>query len=212
MLIVLLAAFAVIGGCTTPDDIVDTGPATPTPAPAEVEQMGAIAAPTPGSSARMNTAAGPQSVKFVDPATYRIPTPTPAIAMTEQPNDLRVSEKMVEYAKATVDYPPGVLATEIYHIPFPYWELSISATSMDDHPWLSMEIYEKNDPNRAIQEIQFFQFERARAGGGSAGDSAADNGKSFTIRDGYGDFYIVARSGALKSLSLTIRIPEKYLV
>jgi hypothetical protein len=219
LLVVLLFTAIVAGGCTAPDEIANAESATPppSPAPTEVQPPEAVPAPTPAAPVRANTAAGPLKLEFVDPRTYHIPTPTPTIAMTRQPDDLRVSEKMVEYAKATIDYPPGVLATEAYHIPFPYWELGLSATTIDEHPWLSVEIYEKDDPNRAVQMIQFFQFERAHAGNATRGstptwNSTADSGKSFTIREGYGDFYFIARSGALKSLSLTIRVPDKYLV
>lgn len=222
LLVVLLAAAAVVGGCTAPeginDDFQQSSPASSPLLAVMQTVLEGIPAPTPAAPVRENTTTTEvRRVGFVDPATYHIPTPTPTIAMMKQPDDLRVSGRMVEYAKATIDYPPGVLATGVYHIPFPYWELSLSATSTDEHPWLSVEIYEEDDPNRAVQKIQFFQFERAHSGnstGGSisTGNSTIDNGKTFTVREGYGDFYFIARSGALKSLSLTIRVPDKYLV
>lgn len=220
LLAILLAAAAVAGGCTAPDTIADLQPDSPAPSPLlTVMQtvLTGLPAPTPAAPVRENTALEAKRVGFVDPAAYHIPTPTPTIAMTRQPSDLRVSEKMVEYAKVTADYPPGLLATEIYHIPFPYWDLSVSATPLNAEPWLSVEVYGNDDPNRLVEKIQYSRSEIGPAENNTVtssttGNSTTEMGKAVTIREGYGDFYLIIRSGSLKSLTITVRIPEKYLV
>jgi len=212
LLLILLAAAIIAGGCTTPEEAGETQPASPTlsPAPTEVQAVGAgLPAPTPAAPVRGDKT--PQSVGFVDPRTYHIPTPTPTTTMTKPPNDLQVSGKMVAYATVTCDHPPGVLATEVYHVPFPYWDLNVSATPMNEYPWLVIEVRDPEDPNRVIRKIQYSRSDILHSGNSSTGD-ATKKQETFTIREGYGDYYFTIRSGSLKSLELTILIPEKYLV
>ena len=218
LLLILLAAAVIAGGCTTPEEAGETQPASPplSPAPTEVQAVGA-GPPAPPPAAPVRGDKTPQSVGFVDPQTYHIPTPTPTIAMRTQPDDLRVSGKMVKYAVVTCDYPPGVLATEVYHIPFPYWDLNVSATPMNEYPWLVIEVRDPEDPNRVVKEIRYSRGDMLYAGNGttqstSVENSAIEKRETFTIREGYGDYYFTIRSGSLKSLELTILIPEKYLV
>ncbi len=214
LLLVLLAAAVVAGGCTTTEDAGDTGdaqPVSPTPSPTLTQAVGAgQPAPTPAGPIRGEET--PQSVGFVDPRTYHIPTPTPTITMTKLPDDLRVSEKMVEYAVVTCEYPPRVLATEVYHIPFPYWAVDVSATPMNEYPWLVMEIRDPDDPNRVIEEIRYSRGDILYAGTSFTGSSSVEKEETFTIREGYDDYYFVIRSESLKSLTITIKVPEKYLV
>ncbi len=220
LLIVLLVAAAVAGGCTATEDATNaqSGSSASSPLLTLLQTvMAGIPAPTPAVPVRENTTQEVRSVEFVDPATYHIPTPTPTIALTKQPNDLRVSEKMVDYAKATVDYPPRVLATEVYNIPYPYWAVSVNVTPMNEYPWLTMDIYEKDNPNRIVKEIQYSRSDILYAGNSSTTSnttvsSSAGKGETFTIREGFGDFYFVIRSESLKSLTITIKVPEKYLV
>ncbi|MDD2473738.1 MAG: hypothetical protein PHR49_07100, partial [Methanoculleus sp.] len=174
-------------------------------------------APTPAGPVRGEKT--PQSVEFVDPRVYHIPTPTPAITMTKLPDDLRVSGKMVEYATATVDYPPRVLATGTYHIPYPYWDLNVSVTPMNEYPWLGIEVRDPEDPNRVVKKIQYSRSDilypdnsSRSTGNSSTTVDFSEREETFTIREGYDDFYFVIRSESLKSLTLTIRVPEKYLV
>lgn len=208
LLLILLAAAVIAGGCTTPEEAGDKQPASPTlsPAPTEVQAVGAgLPAPTPAAPVRGDKT--PQSVGFVDPRTYHIPTPTPTITMRTQPDDLRVSGKMVAYATVICDHPPGILATEVYHIPFPYWDLGLSVTPMNDDPWFTMEIRDPEDPNRVVRNIQYSRSDILS----SSGDARTKE-ETFTIREGYGDYYFIIRSESLKSFTVTIEVPEKYLV
>ncbi|HOI58541.1 MAG: hypothetical protein PHT97_03210 [Methanoculleus sp.] len=206
LLFVLLAAAAVAGGCTAPEDTPGAPTPPPAPAPAEAQIVGAgLPAPTPAAPARADTV--PRSVGFVDPRTYHIPAPTPAITMVGQPDDLRVSERLVGYATASSDRPPGVLATETYHIPFPYWAVNVTAVPMNEHAWLAIEIYEKGDPNRVVHAVRYsrqdFPYSEGKFG---------EKKEGFTILEGYRDYYFITRSGALKSLEISVLVPEKYLV
>lgn len=146
-------------------------------------------------------------MEFVDPQKYHIPTPTPTISPIKPPTVVHVSDKMVEYATATVDRPDRVLATEIYHVPFPYWDLTAKVTPTGEYPEFMMEIRDSKDPNRVIKTIKFSQDEILRA---SRGSRAIE--ETVTIREGYGDYYFAIHSESLKSLTLTIKIPEKYLI
>ncbi|WP_332448586.1 hypothetical protein [Methanoculleus sp.] len=211
LLLILIIATVVAGGCTAPEDAATIQPVSPSPAPTEVQAVGAgQPAPTPAVPAGAEKT--PKSVGFVDPGTYRLPTPTPTITMTKQPNDLQVSGRMVEYAKATIDYPPGVLATEVYHIPFPYWAINMSATPIGDSAWLEMEICDPVDPNRAIKEIRFTRGDFLLSANVSSENGSVKVERSYDIREGYNDYYFVICSGSLKSLTITIQVPEKYLV
>jgi hypothetical protein len=220
LLAILLLAATMTGGCTAPDTTVDLqqdSPALPPLLTVMQTVLGGAPAPTPAAPPRENTTLEVRSVGFVDPATYHIPTPTPTIAMTGQPNDLQVPERMVDYATATVEYPPRVLATSAYHIPYPYWAVNVTVTPMNDYPWLRMEIYEKDDPNRIVREIRYSRSDILHSGNSSTksnstAGSPAGMGETFTVPEGYGDFYLVIHSESLKSLTVTIKVPEKYLV
>lgn len=209
LLLILLAAAIVACGCTEPEESSEAQPASPAPAPSPAQPQalgGGGAAPTPAAPARGEKT--PQSIGFVDPGTYRIPTPTPTIAMTAQPNDLRVAEGMIEYATATSDNPPGVLATETYYIPFPYWAFNVSATPANDHPWLAIEVRDKADPNRVvIDDIRYSQNDFPYSGG-----KFGEKKERFVVLEGYRDYYFIARSGSLTSLEISVLVPEKYLV
>ncbi|MDV2481103.1 hypothetical protein F8E02_03575 [Methanoculleus sp. Wushi-C6] len=219
-LLILLAVAVVAGGCTAPDTVADLqsdSPAPPQLLTLAQTLLGGLPAPTPAAPPRENTTLEVRKVAFVDPRTYQIPTPTPTITMTKQPNDLRVSERMVDYATATIDRPPRVLATEVYRIPYPYWAVNVSVTPMNDYSWLAMEIYEKSDPNKIVREIQYSRSDLARPGNVSTKDNSTESGsarkeETFTIREGYGDYYFIIRSESLKSLTITVKVPEKYLV
>ncbi len=214
LLLILLAAAAVAGGCTATGDAGEAQPVSPTPT--EAHEIGAgQPAPTPAAPARGDKT--PQSVEFVDPATYHIATPTPTTTMTKLPNDLQVSGEMVEYSTATIDYPARVLATGVYHIPYPYWDLNVSATPMNDYPWLVIEVRDPEDPNRVVKEIRYSRSDILYSGNSSHSSNsstkaATQKEETFTIREGYDDFYFVIRSESLKSLTITIKVPEKYLV
>ncbi len=206
LVLILLAAAVIAGGCTAEEDTADAQPVSQTPAPTEVQAVGGSQpAPTPHVPPRGKDQ--PQSVGFVDPATYHIPTPTPTTTMMKPPQDVRISGKLVDYAEVTCEYPPRVLATEVYHIPFPYWAVNVSATPMNEYPWLAVEIRDPDDPNRIVKEIRYSRNDILVPGKDSNGKE-----EQFIIQEGYDDYYFTIRSESLKSLTITIRVPEKYLV
>lgn len=211
LLLILLTATILACGCTADGERSETQPASLTPAPSSAQpQMSGdgMSAPTPAAPVRGNATQEVRKVEFVDPAVYRIPTPTPTIAIGKQPDDIKVSEKMVDYARATINYPPGVLATETYHIPFPYWAFNVSATPANDHPWLAIEVRDKADPNRVvIDDIRYSQNDFPYSGG-----KFGEKKERFVVLEGYRDYYFIARSGSLTSLEISVLVPEKYLV
>jgi hypothetical protein len=217
LILILIAAAVVAGGCTGEEDTAGVQPASPTPAPPEAQAVGGDLQPAPTPAVPTRGEEEPQSVGFVDPATYHIATPTPTTTMMNQPNDVRVSGKMVEYAEVTCEYPPRVLATEVYHIPFPYWAVKVSATPMNEYPWIAVEIRDPDDPNRIVEEIRYSRSELLIFGdvsvkNATATDSTTEKERTYIIREGYDDYYFTIRSESLKSLTITILVPEKYLV
>lgn len=214
LVLILLIGAAMAGGCTAEEEAAGTQSAATTPAPTEVQAVGGSQpAPTPPVPLRGKDQ--PQSVGFVDPATYHIPTPTPTTTMMRPPNDIHVSEKMVEYAVISCNdglYGRRVLATEVYHIPFPYWAITVSATAGTDYPWLVVEIRDPDDPNRLVEEIRYFRGDILEVKSNATQNSPVEKDKTFLIREGYGDYYFVTHSESLKSFTITISVPEKYLV
>jgi len=214
-LLILLAAAVIAGGCMAPESTADAQPASPTPAPTEAQAVGGSQpAPTPPVPARGE--GGPQSVGFVDPATYHLSvTPTPTTTMTKPPNDIQVSGKMVEYAVVSCDgglYGRRVLTTEVYHIPFPYWAVTVSATAANDYPWLVVEIRDPGDPNRLVEEIRYFRGDILHVESNATRNNPVEKAKTFIIREGCDDYYFITRSESLESFKITISVPEKYLV
>jgi len=217
LLLILLAVATLASGCMTPgeesEETQPTPAATAAPPPDETQPVGgSLPAPTPPVPTRGEEI--PRSLGFVDPATYRIPTPTPTPTMMRPPDDVRVSSKMVEYAVVSCDYPPRILATEVYHIPFPYWAINVSATPMNDYPWLKIEIRDANDPNRVVEELQYSRGDILSnfSVDNNTTESEARKSEELTIREGYGDYYFIIRSESLKTLDIRILVPEKYLV
>ncbi len=199
LLLLIVVAAIIAGGCMAPDipeSPEDPSPLYPTPAPVATEVRGA----GPDHPAH-------HEIEFVDPQRYHAPTPTPTIAFSRPPDDLRVSEKMVVYATATIDRPGRVIATETYHIPFPHWDLTVKMTPMNEFPWFDMDVRDAGDPNRIIQTIRYSRNDILSGDGDSK-----EKKETFTIREGYGDYYFIARSESLRSLTITIEVPEKYLV
>ena len=204
--LILLVAVVIAGGCTAEEDAANAQPAPQTPAPTDVQAAGGNQpAPTPYTPPR--GANQPQSLEFVDPATYHIMTPTPTTTMIKSPVDVQVSGKLVRYAEVKSEYPPRILATEVYHIAYPYWAVNVSATAMNEYPWLAIEIRSPHDPNRIVREIQYSRNDIL------VPDKDSDKKEEqFIIREGYDDYYFTIRSESLESLTITIYIPEKYLV
>jgi hypothetical protein len=78
---------------------------------------------------------------------------------------------------------------------------------MNEFPWLAVEIRDPDDPNRIVKEIRYSRNDILVPDGNSDGKE-----ERFIIREGYDDYYFVTRSESLKSFTITISVPEKYLV
>ena len=79
---------------------------------------------------------------------------------------------------------------------------------MGEHPWLTIDVHEKDDPNRAVIEtIRYSRNSFPYEGG-----MPREKKERFMILEGFRDYYFIIRSESVKSFELTILIPEKYLV
>ncbi|NLM29019.1 MAG: hypothetical protein GX216_01105 [Methanomicrobiales archaeon] len=199
LLLLIVVAAIIASGCLAPEipEGLRRPPSLyPTPAPVATETREAA----PDHPVR-------HEIEFVDPQRYHIPTPTPTIPLSKPPDDVRVSERMVVYATATIDRPGRVVATETYHIPFPHWDLTVKMTPVGEEPRFEMDVGDARDPNRVIQAIRYSRNEIL-----SGSKDSKEKKETFTIREGYGDYYFIIRSESIRSLTITIEIPEKYLV
>jgi hypothetical protein len=191
--------------------------AQPTPTPAPPPQVGSdIPQPVPTPPGQWD-GKKPYDVKFVDPATYHItPTVTPTITMVKQPNDLQVETRMKDYAMISSKNASGVMATEVYHIPFPYWELNYTATGYNSEgARLKIEIRDANDPNRPVGEVKLGRADFKSPTNTTVNNSTAkENTCSGTLllREGFRDYYFVIYPESLRSFDVVIRAPANYMI
>lgn len=215
LLLILLAAATIAGGCTetesTEADIQSLSP-TPLPVPTEVEAaVAGHPAPTPPVPSRDK---GPLRVEFLDPWIYHTPTPTPTIATTKQPDDIRISEGMTEYtvvAASDLSFTPRDFITEAYHIPFPYWAVNVSAVPIDDFPLITVQIQDPEDPNHIIESIRYTRNEFPFLNSTTSREFI-EKDQRFFIKEGYKDYRFVIHTEAVRSFKITVYVPTKYLV
>ncbi|MDD4254802.1 MAG: hypothetical protein PHP59_05430 [Methanofollis sp.] len=197
-------------GCTGPGG--DEAQPTPTPTPAPPIQAGSgVPQPVPTPPGEWD-GKKPYDVKFVDPAMYHItPTVTATTTMVKQPNDLQVDKKaMKEYAKISSNDMGKVMTTEIYHIPFPYWELDYTADAkIKELARFAVEVRDAEDPNRLVAEIDLKRADFMASG--TSQENTANSG-TILLREGFRDYYFVIQKDQISSFSLVIKVPEKYLV
>lgn len=198
-------------GCTQSGD--DGAQPTPTPTPAPPLQAGS------GNPQPVPTPPGvwdgkkPYDVKFVDPATYHItPTVTPTPTMVKEPNDLRVDTRtMKDYATISSTKVEKVMTTEIYHIPFPYWELDYTADAkIKEYARFEVEVRDAEDPNRLVAEIDLKRADFMTPKNNTAGNTA--NSGTIFLREGFKDYYFVISTESISSFSIVVRAPAQYMV
>ncbi|WP_298665707.1 hypothetical protein [uncultured Methanofollis sp.] len=155
----------------------------------------------------------PYDVKFVDPATYHITlTVTPTTTPVKPPNDLHVDTvAMKDYAKISSTKVEKVMTTEIYHIPFPYWELDYTVNAQfKERARFDLEVRDAEDPNRLLAEVNMNRANFMTPKNNTLGNTA--NSGTLLFREGFKDYYFVIRTDKISSFSLVIKVPEKYLV
>jgi len=218
--LLLMAAALLVCGCTEEGSSAGETPvATPEPTETTEAPVGQPAPTPPGDWGGTE----PYEVGFVDPATYHLPTPEPTVTLTRPPDDLNVEystggigsdavpSMMKPYANFSAERPSGVMASAIYHVPFPYWALNYTVEAYNsEYSRFSVEIMDANDPNREVGGIKL--------SGPDFINNASESESNFTrtdtllLREGFRDYYLVVEPSGLKSFSITILAPAKYMI
>lgn len=206
----LLVAMVVGCGCTQQDSGTVENGTSPTPTVVVQAEAGQVQ-PVPTPPGQWN-GKDPEEVKFVDPSVYHITPTETTIALVTPPDDLHVdTTSMKDYATISSENVSGVMATEIYHIPFPYWELNYTVTGYNsDYAHFKMEIKDAEDPNREVGDITLGRSE-FHAEDNSTEEENTSTG-TLLLREEFGDYYFVIHPELIKSFSIKIRVPGKYLV
>jgi len=148
-----------------------------------------------------------KTVGFVDPASYGIITSDEGAEMSSPPSGNFSSRSMAVYA---VIKGSGSGTTDIIHIPYPYWELSYDAEAYNTvFSLLNVQVMDATDPNRFVRII-------------TRKDSDFITGKDFdpAIRkeawkekfyEGNRDYWLVINTRAIKSYTLQVLVPERYV-
>lgn len=209
---VLVLSLLACGCMQAGGDGAQSGP-TPTVTPAPPPQGGSGAPqPVPTPPGQWD-GKEPYEVKFVDPATYHItPTVTPTITMVKQPNDLQVeTRKMKDYATISSTKVEKVMTTEVYHIPFPYWEIHYTADAkIKEYARFEVEVRDAEDPNRLVAEIDLKRADFMTPKNSTAEETA--NSGTILLREGFRDYYFVISTESIRSFSVVVRAPAQYMV
>ncbi|MDK2973905.1 MAG: hypothetical protein PWP08_276 [Methanofollis sp.] len=148
-----------------------------------------------------------KTIEFVDPASYGISTSDGGAKMSSPPSGNFPSRSMVVYA---VVRGSGSGATEIVHIPYPYWELAYDAEVYNtEFSLLNVQVMDADDPNRFVRII-------------TKRDADFIKGKDFDpetrkeawkekFYEGNRDYWFVINTRAIKSYTLQILVPERYV-
>ncbi|QYZ79166.1 hypothetical protein E2N92_06825 [Methanofollis formosanus] len=201
-------------GCTLPGDDGTQSDTTHAPAltPASSSQTGnKPLQPVPTPPGQWD-GKEPYEVKLVDPATYHItPTDTPIPTM-KQPDDLHIDTRaMMNYATISSENSTGVMATEIYRVPTPYWELNYTvAASNPEYARFKIEIRDPNDPNRFVGEVSLDRADFSKGTNSTKTDTSCSG--SLALREGFREYYFVIYPEYLRSFSVVVQVPKKYLV
>lgn len=217
LIVCLLVAALLACGCT--DEAASAGETTPAPTPGPTEAPVAQPVPTPPGSWGGSE---PKEIRFVDPATYHLPTPEPTVTFTRPPDDLQVlcagfgtaskpgvTEDWRPYFEIASEKSGSVMASEVFHIPFPYWAINYTATAYNsEHSGFSVEIRDANDPNRDLGSVTLYPADFSKVGDKTDFTSTG----ALLFREGFKDYYLVIHPTGLKSFSIRVYGPAKYMV
>lgn len=211
--VLVIVAVVLACGCTQQDEGMTEDEITSTPT-ATVQAEGAPAQPVPTPPGEWS-GDKPEEVKFVNPSVYHItPTETTNAPFVKPPDDLHVvnTTDMKNYATISAENSSGVMTTEIYHIPFPYWELNYTVTGYNsEYAGFRMEIKDAEDPNREVGEVVLIRSDFKQSINSTDEDNNTCTG-TLLLREGFKDYYFVIHPETIKSFSINIRVPTKYLV
>ncbi len=141
-----------------------------------------------------------KTVGYVDPSTYNIETPE-QISMVQQPVSYQQNREMTTYAIIQGEA-SGV--TEIFEIPFGYWEMHITFDSWTDipiHSYLEFQIRNAEDRD------DYQTFNSVDEGPRVTQDSDAQD--TWVLEQyGSGSYYFVIKEQLLKSYTIKIMVPK----
>lgn len=215
--LLIMAAAALVCGCTD-----ESAPAGETPAPTLPEPTeAAVGQPVPTPPGAWD-GSEPKEIVFVDPATYHLPTPTPTVAFTRPPDDLHViyagfgtaskpgvTEDWRSYFEIASENSGSVMASEVFHIPFPCWAINYTATAYNsEYSGFKVEIRDANDPNRDVGSVILYPADFSKVGDKTDFTSTG----SILFREGFKDYYLVIHPTSLRSFSVTVYGPATYMI
>lgn len=171
--------------------VVPTAAPTPEPSPT----------PTPSWDGKVH------EIGFVDPTVYHLNTTVGQIKMGEVPSVNVSSNTMVTYATV---HGTGSGTTEIIHVPTPYWQLRYDVDPYNtDFGYFNVQVMDATDPNRFVR-IVTLQRADLILGEKSTAKWKEDNWKE-TFYEGQKDYWFVINTRCIRSYTLQIMVPEKYV-
>lgn len=173
----------------------------PLPIPDDLSQIASAKTPTPMPTPPPTPVWNGEvkDVGYVDPSTYNIETPED-ISMIPQPTAYREDRNMTPYAIIQGEA-SGV--TEVFNIPFGYWEVHIRFEPWTDSPINSyLEFQIRNAEDRS----DYVAFNSVDEAPRPIRDSDA---KEWVIEQyGAGNYYFVINEQLLKSYTITVMVPQ----
>ncbi|WP_298666849.1 hypothetical protein [uncultured Methanofollis sp.] len=169
---------------------------TSTPTPAALTP-----APVPGWNGQVH------EVGFVDPATYHLKITDDQVQWSGIPDDDTGRDTMVPYATIRGT---GSGTTETIHVPMPYWQLRYDVDPYNTNfGYLNVQVMDADDPNRFVRIVTLNRADLIPAENATA-EWKNENWEE-TFYEGQRDYWFVVNTQCVKSYTLTIMVPEKYV-
>ncbi|MCK9307423.1 MAG: hypothetical protein M0P17_07850 [Methanoculleus sp.] len=150
----------------------------------------------------------PQTIGFIDPAVYQIPSEEIHLNLTAPPAGTAPgTTRWVTYATINGQWSG---TTGIVRVPFPMWRLDYSdtTTTNDEIPFFNCQVVDAQDPNRLIKIVTLRLPEFIAMKG------KPDLKKEqwvHTFYEGNHDYYFVINTRCIDSYHLKIQVPETYV-
>ena len=146
-------------------------------------------------------------IGFVDPTPYLQNNTDEQIQMTEFPPRNISNNTMITYAMV---HGTGSGATEIFHIPTPYWELRYDVNPYNiEFGHFNVTVMDTTDPSKFVRIVTLGISELAQ-GKKSTAKWKAENWKEI-FYEGQKDYRFVINTQCIRSYTLQIMVPEKYV-
>ncbi|WP_067051277.1 hypothetical protein [Methanofollis ethanolicus] len=148
-----------------------------------------------------------RDIGFVDPATYHLNITDEQVRWRETPSGDVRKDTMVPYATIRGT---GSGTTEIIHVPVPYWELRYDADPYNtEFGYLNVQVMDAADPNRFVRIVTLQRADLVTAENATA-EWKNENWKE-TFYEGQRDYWFVINTRCIRSYTLQVMVPEKYV-